>query len=117
MFHCRCVRPKGAPWRSVEAASPEEAAHEYFATDYVYRQFGAHFIHETTDGREDIYFGRVEVAEHGSWIVRVYRSGIYRRGGVRSRETIRDIAQAIDWTEDPNELLVSGWLLEETEWR
>jgi hypothetical protein len=94
----------------VSADSPEQAANDWFFTAY---RDGVSFIHETTSGREDIYFGRVEVEGHGSWVVRTFWKGIYRRGGVRSHKTIADIAKALDWTGDPAELLEAGWDLEE----
>ena len=63
----------------------------------------------------NIHFALVEVEHHGSWVSKIYTSGIMRRGGVKARPavTLVDVAKAVRWERDPSELLEDGWIGEE----
>lgn len=83
------------------------------------------FIHRYTEGegeeksecRQDVLFHVVEVNGERE-IVRWFKSGIYRRGGVKRRPdaTLEDIAKTIGWKRDPKELLEEGWDGEGEKW-
>lgn len=119
-YRCRVVVPVLAvqDWTTVEALSPEEAVqdfHFHHATD------GTHSLVLTREApREDVYFARVEVDEHGTWVSRIFKSQIRRKGGVkRQRPTeaqrLVTIAKTLGWEGDPMDLIAAGWDLEEAE--
>ena len=116
-YVCHLTKPALLNHVEVEADSPEEAAQEYFfsrdaSSGIAYRR------EDLDNGRTypTVWFGRVAVAEHGEFIVRTFRHGLTRRGGVKRGNsiTLTCIAQAIGWKGYPEELIGEGWDLEET---
>ena len=110
-FKCRIILPKESQWFELEAPSAAEAANDYFFDLHQ----GLSYITFKQEGGERVYFGRVEVEGHGSWVARVFHSGLWRSGGVKLRKstTIEDVAKALNWTGDPKELLAKDWDHEE----
>lgn len=116
-YQCRFTAPRSSGWSAVEAPSPEMAANEFHYRD---KSFGISYCPDPEKPGSRIYFASVEVDGFGTWVSRVYWSGIVRRGGVRSRGrklTLADVAKAVRWERDPAELLGEGWDGEESEWR
>lgn len=114
IYQCRMLLPQELPWRTVEADTPEQAANEYHF-GLPRWESGKVWIERDGEGtRTDVYFARIEVEGHGSWVSRVYQSGLWRRGGVPVQQpTLADLAAAIDWPHDPQELVQPGWDFEE----
>lgn len=89
--------------------------------DYTKNLPAVRFIHrykngDGIDSREDILFHVVE-ANGERRVVRWYDARIYRRGGVRVRDTtIEEVAKMLGWKHDPQELLTPGWEGKEEEW-
>ena len=73
-FRCRRLEPSPTVWIEVEACTPEQAAN-----DFHFEQ--AHGFSIKRD-QETVIFASIEVEDHGSWVARMFKSGIYRRGGV-----------------------------------
>lgn len=109
-YRCRIVKPErqSTTWCDVQAYSPEEAANEYHYQFPRIGMPGAVYVLDP-DFAPAIHFALVEVEGHGCFVSKVYTSGIARRGGVKPRKrvgpTIAQIAKAIGWEKDPNELL------------
>lgn len=65
----------------------------------------------TPEDRYEIHFALVEVEGHGEWVSRVFRYGLWRRGGVVRKGTptqdqvLAKIAETLGWTHDPRDLL------------
>jgi len=101
----------------VEAGSPEEAALDYHDRN---DDVGLVFHHETGGGLEKIYFALVlvtrEDGQETTLVTRLYKHGLWRKGGVRvgTRDSLRDIAQKLNYRHDPATLVEPGWELEET---
>jgi len=116
IFRCRMVQPENRPvFAEVEGESPEDAASTYH---FGWMEGSAVWtVHEPDGKRHQIYFARIEVEGHGEMVVRTYKYGLWRKGGVKGlgqEKTLKDIADAIGWQHDPAELIESGWPLEET---
>lgn len=118
-FRCRVTLPKESGWSEIEADTPEEAANSYHCRD-LHALPGATYIDLDGEGkrRQIVIFARVEVEGHGSWVSRMYKSGIYRKGGVQVRPnpTLEAIAKAVGYESDPKTLL-DPWDFEEKEWK
>lgn len=84
-WNCRLVErngdPKGLPWLSIEAASPEQAAKDYCHTSQVWDHTS------WCDGDEAV----VEVGEHGG------ESGVHRFA-ISAYNTIQFDAESLDET-------------------
>lgn len=113
MQEWKCRFSGALEWAVVSAASPQEAAHSFHwthpgAPDVVIQHNG-----------ESVHFVLVEVAEQGTWVSRIYRAGITRRGGVarKQRWTIQDVAAKLGWKRPAEDLLLAGWELEEDSWQ
>ena len=112
-YRCRFIAPRMSAWSTLEADSPELAANECHCRDE-----RSHAITYTPDASKpgaNIHFALVEVEHHGSWVSKIYTSGIMRRGRVKARPavTLVDVAKAVRWERDPSELLEDGWIGEE----
>lgn len=117
MFHCKVLKPRASVnWYDVEANTAPEAA------DLLIDQHPdlAHFTytHDLPDGkgRETVRYYLVLVDHHGEFVVRRYHGGIYRRGGIKLHtgdDHLKRIADDLGWEGKPEELLESGWDLEE----
>lgn len=111
VFRCRFVAPKVSDWSSVEADSPELAANEFHSRDE--RSWSIAYVPDESNPGARVHFARIEVDGHGELVSRIFTSGIIRRGGVRSRPSLTDVAKAVGWERNPNELLEVGWEGEE----
>lgn len=116
-FRCRTVRPTVTPWRDIEAEDYTDAVIEYhyrMTPDREGRGLGYNFSPGNT-----VYFARVECEGHGELIARTFWKGIVRAGGVKPAHirTLRDIADAVGWEDDPEGLIADGWDREESEWQ
>lgn len=115
-YHCRFVAPRLSAWFVIEADAPDLAANELHNRDP-----GTFAISYTPDnlrpGRK-IHFARVEVEGYGSWLSRIYTSGIIRKGGTRiqSPVSLADVAQAVGWNQAPDQLVTDKWHGEDSEW-
>ena len=110
-YRCRFIAPRRSDWSTVEAGSPELAANELHARDE--HTYAITYTPDPTKPGARVHFARVEVEGCGAWVSRVYTSAILRRGGVRSRPTLAEVAKAVGWEGDPAELLAEGWEGEE----
>lgn len=115
-YVCNLTKPSMLNPVEIDADSPEEAAQNYFfsrdSSGIAYRRDDP----DNGKSHPTPWFGRVAVAGHGEFIVRTFRHGLTRRGGVKRDNsiTLLQIAEAIGWKGDPEELLTEGWDLEET---
>lgn len=113
LFKCRTVLPNQSQWHEREAFSPAEAANEFW--------FHTHDILQRVTWRlgngERVYFARVEVEGHGTFVARIFCSGLWRSGGValRNPPTLASIAEKLAWTGRPEELIEPNWEGEEQE--
>lgn len=113
-FRCRAIAPTECAWDAVEATTPEDAVQTYHDR---FDCFGVKFTICPEDfpgrEREDVNFMRVEVEGLGSWVSRLFCSGLYRRGGVRpgkpGPERLADVAKRLGWKGDPLDLIATGW--------
>lgn len=119
-FKCRFNVPEESPWIEVEESNPGRAANEF----HNQREFiGLRWNRIKPDGsrRDTITFAVIEVEGHGEFISRLIKAGLYRGGGVKrpqnSKEPLKELANKLGWTKDPNELLTDGWDEEESEWQ
>lgn len=98
----------------MDASSPEEAAAEYWTRAWPNDAKG--LVYERGGPGDKIAFARVEVEGHGDMVARVFWTGLVRRGGVRRDRplTLAEIATALRWTGEVNELVADGWECEET---
>lgn len=117
-YHCRVVLPKPeceGNWIEVEAETPEQAVQEYHFGLSVFDQ-GKSWRVEEGGKAHVIRFARIEVEGWGDCVSRVYHYGLWRKGGVKPliKPTLKDVADAIEWKGDPEELVEEGWELEET---
>lgn len=115
LFRCRFLLPKESQWFEVEDAGPAQAANTcHFDRD----ELGIRYTEHLPDGgKQQISFARIEVEGHGSWVSRVYKLGIWRKGGVPRpgyQVTLEDIARAVEYDADPQTLIAPGWEFEET---
>lgn len=122
-YRCRRVRPNSEDtWTTVEESSPGRAANEYHAK--MFASDSCCFVQPTPDGgKEKVLFAVIEVDGHGKFTSRVYYRGIWRKGGVplprkkTDDEILRDIANVLEYTGSPRDLLDPGWDEEEEEWK
>lgn len=128
-FQCTVLKPRISPWFAIDADTAAEAADALIDQ----RPDLAHFTY-THDailpngvgrtggggsGRETVTFYLVLVEGHGEFVVRRYHAGLYRRGGVKPHSGdahLKRIADDLGWEGKPEELLESGWDLEEGSW-
>lgn len=122
-YRCRMVIPEEeSGWEEIEAATPEDAANTYHDCLYHLGRRGLCYIDERggPGRRTEVYFARIEVEGFGSWVSRIFREGLYRKGGViRSgdRPTLTDIAQRLEWPSAPERLADDkGWVGSEWTW-
>lgn len=119
-YRCRTTKPivNGTGWFDIEACSPTEAAQNLVWNNPHLPTYT--YFHETgPDTRETITFTLVEVEGFGEFIVRNYRAGLYRRGGIKVKSGsgyLKQIAHDLCFDGDPKELLDPGWDLEEEDW-
>lgn len=106
-YKCRTVLPKKSGWFEMEAGTPEQAANDFHEAYHPHTITSAVLIKHDEGGRYKIAFAKIEVEGFDCWISKIYLYGIWRRGGVsrRPETTIEDIAKAIEWNGDPQELL------------
>lgn len=114
VFRVRLVRPNQSLWREVEADTFADAANQFHydlpeTESIIYRW-------EREGGTEFVGFALVEVEGHGELVSRWFRTGIFRKGGVRRLPpiTLKDIADRLGYTHPPETLLDDGWEGEET---
>lgn len=114
LFRCRFLLPKESKWFEVDDESPAQAANTCHFDRF---ELGIGFTeHLPNEGRQHISFARIEVEDHGSWVSRVYKHGIWRKGGVQrpGQLTLVDIARILEYDDDPQTLVAPGWEFEET---
>ncbi len=71
-------------------------------------------IQEPGDKQHLVFFALIEVEGEEAMVSRIFEYAIWRGGGVKGREiTLKEIADALGWTHDPNDLL-GEWDNEET---
>ena len=120
LFRCRTVKPKVSEWREVEAESFDLAANEFHSKYQLYFD-NLKLKMETEDKKiYFIHFVLVEVEGHGEMVSRIFEHGIWRRGGVKGvvvpfKTRLKDIAEKLGWTHEPEELVAEGWAGEEPE--
>lgn len=117
-YRARSVAPNESAWRYFYADSPEDAAQQWLAENSSMHHDGVKVLRYKLDPElaEIVVFALVEVEGHGTWIARLYVSGIGRPGGVkasRDPSALGKIAAALGWTGTPEELLAPGWVGEE----
>lgn len=116
-YRCRTVAPRQTSWCDVEALSPEDAAQTHH--DRRLRSDSIVYVPDEKKAGSRVYFALVEVEGHGEMVSRIFTSEILRRGGVKSNRppvTLADVAQALGWGRDPQELVASGWDGETEDW-
>lgn len=114
-FRCRTVLPKLSNWYVGEAPTPEEAANAFHAENVSLLPSCCYTHTEADGGKICIYFARIEVEGHETLVSRVYRYGLWRKGGVKlSTPTLADIAKKLEYKGDPKTLIESGWEFEES---
>lgn len=119
-YKCRTTKPAESKWYEIEAASPEQAANDYHTRDLHCLASASWEMKNDDGGKYYIMFALVEVEGHGEWVSRVYKYGIYRKGGVKRpdyrthEQKLKDLATAIGWEKDPAILIEDGWEGEET---
>lgn len=115
IYKVRNLKPEATTWVTIEADSPEEAAGEFQEQhDPPYCQLNR----ERKGCLERIRLCCVEVEGHGEFITRQFRSGIFRKGGIKppnssEEEVLKRVAEKLGWQHDPRELVADGWPLEE----
>jgi hypothetical protein len=115
MFKCRIIKPSTTPWVEVQAETIEEAASQFYSKLDIPRSAIQWRIEDGSYAHFVLY--EVENAESlDQFIGRWFTKGITRKGGFKSDpQTLRQIAELLGWTKDPNELLTK-WEGEEDEW-
>lgn len=111
-YNVRCLKPRQYGWVRITAASPEEAVSEYH-----YNQEPEGFVVKMEDHGgplERLHLIRAEVEGHGYFVSRIFKTGIFRRGGIKlPGKSLESIAAALEWERPVEELIAEGWLLEE----
>jgi hypothetical protein len=115
VFKCRIIKPSSTPWVEVQADTIEDAASKFYSRIPTHQSSVrwrledgsyAHFVlYEVENGESlDQFIGR--------W----FTKGITRKGGFKSGpQTLKQLAEILGWTKDPNDLLTK-WEGEEDEW-
>jgi hypothetical protein len=113
-FKCRSTKPTVSDWKEIEAESHTEAGNEFHFRNDGIKHY--HWAVESDGTRYTVDFLMIEVEGFGEFISRVFNYGIWRKGGVKRRNapTLKDIADALGWTKNPQALLEEGWDGEET---
>lgn len=114
-YFCRIVLPVPSEWYEINGTSPGDAVQNFHLTmvppfyDHKNNVGGIRYIKRTIDTRQDIYFATVEVEIEEfnfTFASKIYNSGIYRKGGILPvSPTLEEVAKAIEWAHEPNELL------------
>lgn len=110
-YRCRTTKPIESEWYDQEAEMPEQAANEFHSDRFDTVRSIQLTVHPTPEERYEIHFAGVEVEGHGEWVSRIFRYGIWRRGGVVRAGTptfeqrLAEIVKILGWTHDPMELL------------
>lgn len=117
LYRARVIKPRESDWYEAEADTAPKAA-DRFIDDH---EFIDHFtyVHDVDGGRETVTFHLVEIAGYGEFMVRRYRRGIGRRGGIKlysGESVLKKIADGLGYDGEPKELLEPGWDLEEDDW-
>lgn len=116
-YTCRVVVPATARQRivTIEGDSPSYAANEAHSQHFTNATDSLCVSHSANDGsgREDVYFAVIEV-DGERYTSRMFKQGIYRKGGVKPRnvptllQQLTVIAKALGWEDDPMELVGSS---------
>jgi hypothetical protein len=115
-FKVRALKPKESPWFDVEAQTSDEALREFHFREVNCKSGygGIRKRVEDEDGMHLVFFALIEVEGEEAKVSRIFEYGIWRCGGVKSKEiTLKEIADALGWTHDPEDLL-GEWDNEET---
>lgn len=119
IYRCRTTVPAVSDWFEIQATTPEEASAElHYQYDEKLQQICV--IVEEPGNRYIVYFVRVEVEGHDSWISRLFQHGIWRKGGVKPlgwrshSEALKDAAEKLGWSFDPMKLIEPGWECEDS---
>ena len=120
IYKCRTIKPKLTEWREVEAESPEVAANEFHAKYQLYFDNLKLKIETKDKGMYLVHFVVVEIEGHGEQVSRIFEYGIWRAGGVKKPEVplktrLKELAEKLGWTHEPEELVAEGWEGEESE--
>jgi hypothetical protein len=115
-YRCRMTIPYASAWIDAEAETPEQAAqdcHEHF---YDLGDKGLGYRDERDGKITLVYFARIEVEGYGTYVSRMFYTGIFRKGGVKPRDpnTLVSIARALNYQSPPETLLDEGWTCEES---
>ena len=114
-FRCRTVKPKVSRWYEVQAETPESAANDFHSDNMEVLASLRWEVPTANDGKYFIMFANIEVEGHGEMVSRVYKHGIWRKGGVKRsdyktpEQKLKELADALGWTHAPEELIASGW--------
>lgn len=118
LFKCRTVKPKLTEWREIDSESPETAANDFHSKWQLYFDNLKLWVGNEKDGHYYIHYVLVEVEGHGEMVSRIFEYGIWRRG--KKTETpfktrLKELAEKLGWTHEPEELVAEGWEGEEPE--
>lgn len=115
LFHCRTVKPKVSRWYEVRAETPGEAANDFHSDNLEVLTNLSWEMPTANGGKYFVMFATIEVEGHGEVVSRVYKHGIFRKGGVKRPDyrtpdqKLKEMADALGWTHDPAELVAPGW--------
>lgn len=115
-FRVRMLKPEPTRWQDIEADTAADAAMELH--ERMGRTSSIVYVPDHNKPGSVIWFALVEVEGCGEVVSRLYRSGIVRRGGVKTRPpvTLSDVAKAIGWSHSLDDLVSAGWDGEREEW-
>lgn len=123
LYRCHVLVPVQVNPRivTIEGDSPEYAANEVHSLYFTNTTDSLHVLHSAKDGSglEDVYFAIIDVNGE-RYTSRMFKQQIRRKGGIKPRnaptleQRLATIAKALDWDEDPMELVGSAcWVNEE----
>jgi hypothetical protein len=108
--------PHESAWIDAEAETPEQAAQDCHDHFYDIGDRGLGHSYERDGKHMQVYFARIEVEGHSTYVSRMFYAGIYRKGGVKPRNpsTLASIARTLHYDAPPETLLDEGWTCEES---
>ena len=115
IFKCRIIKPSVASWIEVPGDDADEVANKFYSKLSIPQST---FKYKLDDGSyANFVLYEVENVEGITQFVgRWFTKGITRKGSFNSGpQTLKQIAEQLNWSKDPNELL-AHWDGEEPEW-
>ena len=113
-YRARSVAPVESEWRYCYAERPEDAARQWLCENSSMRHDAVRVLRYKPDPdvAQIVIFALVEVEGHGTWIARLYVSGIGRFGSAKAHRepsALQKIAATQPTPGAPEELLQPGW--------